>query len=181
MRFAASVGLVVLASSAAAQPVPVGQEGPLAELVPPIHGRKACFARTYDAAHLRAHPAQRVQAMALGVDYHRHQPDKTFPDGQRNYYFTLSATVKGERKQLVSSGECKTSGGRISCAMDCDGGGFGLEREPAGSVKLDMTTYGRLRMSRGCDDSETDTLELRPGADDRTFRLQLAPLGACRF
>jgi hypothetical protein len=55
--------LSLIAAPAAGQPVPPGQEGDLAKIVPPVHGRKACSARTYDARHLEKHPKQTVRAL----------------------------------------------------------------------------------------------------------------------
>lgn len=168
-----------LAAPAAAQPAPEGGENPLAAIVPPVHGRKACFARTYDADHVRRHPQQRVTAMSLTLRHHRHPPDRHNPQGQRNTYFTLTAALAGKRGRLTASGECMAPGPEIACTQDCDGGGFGLKRAPDGALLLDLTRYGRLRMTRGCGGEETGGVALTPGADDRTFRLAPIPAGAC--
>ena len=39
---------------------------------------------------------------------------------------------------------------------------------------------GRMRMAACGDDAETNAVDLVSGADDRTFRLSKAPVGACR-
>ena len=97
----------LLTDSAFAQPVPPGQEGELGKLLAPVHGRKICFARTYDAAHLKRHPKQTVTALLFRLEYHRHDPDPpNYPQGQRNYYFRMAAKVKGQHKTLHASGEC---------------------------------------------------------------------------
>ena len=104
------------AHPAAAQTVPPGQEGELGKLLPPVHDRKICFARTYDAAHLKRHPQQKVTALLFQIRYHRHDPEKEHPDGQRNYYFGMAAKVKGHKKTLYASGECVSGKGTIGCA-----------------------------------------------------------------
>lgn len=168
-----------MSSPAPGQAIDPGREGALAELVPPVPGRSACFARRYDAAHLKAHPAQTVTAMAVQIRYHRHEPDGTYPEGQRNYYFTLSASLRGRKTALTSSGECGPRDGAVVCMVECDGGGFALRREAKGSVLLDLTRFGRLRLSQGCD--EGDARELTPGQDDRRFRLDPADGASCAF
>src|ERR1043165_4228994 len=42
---------------------------PLDDLIPPKTGASACFVRTYDDAHLRAHPKQRVTFIAAWMQY----------------------------------------------------------------------------------------------------------------
>ena len=168
----------LLASSPShSQAIEPGREGPLAELVPPIPNRSACFARRYDAAHLKAHPAQKVTAVAVRILYHRHEADGTFTAGQRNYYFTLTANLRGRKAALTSSGECGPRDGAIVCMVECDGGGFALSRGTHGSVLLDLTRFGRLRLSRGCD--EDDARELEPGQDDKRFWLHPAGDASC--
>jgi hypothetical protein len=163
-----------------AQPVPLGQEGELGKLLPPVHDRKICFARTYDAAHLKRHPKQKVTAMLFQIRYHRHDPDETSPDGQRNYYFGMAAKVKGQRKTLYASGECTSDGENIYCGIDCDGGGVAVRRDAKSGALIvsfeDAQSY--LRMSVGC--GEDETVDLTPGADDKVFRLDKASLSACR-
>lgn len=162
----------------AAQPVEPGREGALADILRPVPGQSVCFTRSYDAAHLKAHPAQRVTGLTLRLSYHRHDPDANFPAGQRNYYFAAAASLRGGTRRLVSSGECGADARGIRCTVECDGGGFALKREDAGSLLLDLTTYGRLRLSRSCD--EEDSTELSAGADDRLFRLRPAAASVCR-
>ncbi|WP_232631761.1 hypothetical protein [Methylobacterium sp. Leaf118] len=173
------MAVFLAAAPAAAQPVPEGRASPLSALVAPVHGRKACFARRYDAAHRQRHPRQLVTAMSLTLRYHRHPPDRHHPHGQRNTYFTLTAVLGAGRGRLTASGECMAPGSEIACTQDCDGGGFGLTRAPDGTLLLDLTRYGRLRMTRGCGGEETGGVELMPGADDRIFRLVPSPAGAC--
>lgn len=169
---ALALGLCLHALPAAAQPVPPGREGALARLVPPEPGARACYARRYDAAHLEAHPRQRVTEIALRIAYHRHPPERGDPPaGQRNYYFRLDVRMKGEARRLTALGECTSGGGGISCALDCDGGGITVRRlDEAGRIEIGFMEGRRIRMSRGCD-SEADTLDLTPGQDDHRFHL----------
>lgn len=179
MRPLALVVLAGLASPALAQPV--SPEAFLGGVLPPEHGRSVCFARAYDAEHLRRNPGQRVRSLVLHVRHHRHEPDPVTRREQRNYYFTLAARVKGERGRLVATGECG-AGDVSGCGPECDGGGFTLTREPGGTLLLDLSRYKRLRMTRGCGggDDEEDAFVLEPGADDLRFRLSPADPALCR-
>lgn len=167
----AALALAFAHTAARAQSVPPGGEGPLADLLAPVPGKSICFARRYDRAHLEAHPVQKVTAMTLRLRYHRHEPDGTYPQGQRNYYATLSVRLRDGGKALAAELECGPRGASIVCAVDCDGGGFSLARQGTGSVLVDLTRLGRLRLGEGCDG---EGVELTPGRDDRRFRLDEA-------
>ena len=83
-----------------AQPVDPGAEGPLASLLAPEPGKRICFARDYDAAHMASHPQQRVRSMSFRLAYHAHEPDAFYPNGQRTYYFRLAATLRRREEAL---------------------------------------------------------------------------------
>ena len=172
--------MLACATPALAEPVPPGAEGELGKLLPPVHDRKICFARTYDAAHLRRHPKQTVKSVLFQIRYHRHDPAKEYPEGQRNYYFGMAAKVRGQTKTLYASGECVPGKGRIHCGVECDGGGVVVERDGSAGLAISFSRISeRIRMTVGCD-GEDNTVDLTPGADDRMFRLQRANLSACR-
>lgn len=169
----------VFAASALAQPVPPGQEGELGKTLAPVHGREVCFARTYDPAHLKRHPKQKVTALLFQLRYRRHPAERGYPEGQRNYYFAMSAKVKGQKKTLYASGECVPGDGGFGCGVECDGGGIRVKREPKTDAIV-IRLEDRIRMTIGCDGEEDDTVDLTPGADDKIFRLDKAELSACR-
>jgi len=175
---------VLLAEVAHGQPVAPGHEGPLAKLLPPVHGREVCYERVYDAAHLREHPAQKVEALLFRLRYHRHTPDKANPDGQRNYYFDLGARLKGRERLLKAAGECVPGDrARISCGVDCDGGGI-LVRPAPDQGRLTVSfdkLISRIRMSENCDGSEEDGVDLTPGQDDKEFRLGKVNAATCKM
>src|SRR5471032_1938128 len=63
-------------------------------LLPAQPGNKACYVRSYDNAHLRAHPHQRITAMKflLGVDAYDPKPEKAERPEDR-FYYTFSMSV----------------------------------------------------------------------------------------
>lgn len=162
---------------AAAQPVTVGEEGALAELLAPEPGASICYARTYDADHLKRHPDQTVTSVLFSLEYFRHDPDDYFPDGQRNYYFGMGVNLRDRPGLLSTGGECTLGEGTIWCGVDCDGGGVLLKREGSGVILIDLESTGRIRMN-GCGGGEGDAIDLEPGLDDKVFRLE-ADAEAC--
>lgn len=176
---AALAFLASLAVSAYAQPIEPGKERQIAQLLPPEPGARICFARDYSAAHLTAHPDQRVRSIGFRLAYYAHDPDQYFPKGQRNYYFELR-TVMRDGKELAAGGECVPGedGKNIRCGVECDGGGV-LVRQSAkqGQLLIDLQSTGRIRMSEGCDDEAG--IDLEPGMDDKTFLLSELPADGC--
>lgn len=156
-----------------AQTVEPGREGPLADIVQPTDGARACYSRVYDAAHLKAHPHQQITEMSFRLAYYIHDPDETYPKGQRNYYFELAAKRRGDSRRLTAGGECApTETGSIFCGVECDGGGVGLAASGKHKVLVDLEAAGRLRMTLSCGgDEEGEGVVLEPGRDDKTFLL----------
>ena len=177
-RYALALGIASAAPFAATgQPVPPGEEGELASFLPPEEGARICYRRTYSAEHLAKHPDQTVTAVEFRLTYYRHDPDEFYPQGQRNYYFAMLAKRRGEDRTLTAFGECVPGHDGISCGVECDGGGIGVSRRASQQVLLDLTGYGRIRMSEGGD--EADAVELEPGKDDHEFLLTKVEDSAC--
>lgn len=174
--------MLLLAGPAVPQAIEPGKEGALALIVPPKDGARACYARVYDADHLKAHPRQKVAAIGFRLTYYIHEPDEFFPKGQRNYYFQLDARLRGGGKPLVASGECSPhpDGRSIRCGVECDGGGVIIRQRAGGKVLVDLGATGGIRMTQGCDgDDEEGAVELLPGADDKEFLLSRQGDSAC--
>jgi hypothetical protein len=179
-RYAFAAGLAALcalALPAAGQSVKPGEEGALADFLPPEPGRHICYARTYAADHLRQHPKQTVTEIAFRLAYYRHEPDEFYKQGQRNYYFALLAKRRGSSRTLTAMGECGPNGDSIGCGVECDGGGVSVSRKPGDRILVSLGEDGRIRMSEGCD--EGDAVDLEAGADDREFLLGRVEDAAC--
>jgi hypothetical protein len=97
------------------------------------------------------------------------------------YDYTLAAKVKGTPETLYASGECGSTTA-IACSVECDGGG--VELEPKANdpdtlfIRLD-TDYTYIRMTPGCGD-ESEAVALKPGEDDKLFKLSKVPLLLCQ-
>lgn len=156
----------------------------LKALLPPGPDAALCYARSYDAEHLKQHPKQTVTEIVLFLRYVTLGEDEVIlnstADGgtEKQYFeydFTLAAKVKDRSQTLYASGDC-ASAEAIGCGVACDGGG--IEVEPVGGrdgtilMRLD-----RIRMTLGC--SEGSDVDLEGGADDRVFKLSKVPRQLC--
>lgn len=150
---------------------------------------QACFGRDYDANHLASHPRQRVTSLYLFRDFtpdtnSEFEPDS--PDALRDNdgiegRIGVDTYVRlRDRKGVYSNHfSCsKSDSGGVSCAIDCDGGSFRLKSAGEG---LDLGNEGFVVVG-GCGSSDEDDSkreDVKPGADDKLFRLGPQPLAAC--
>ncbi len=183
---AAFIALVFTSTALAQEAIPgalqPGQEGILGELLAPEPGKRICYARSYSADHLKAHPKQKVTEMRFRLTYFEHERSEDLPDGQRNYYFELAAKRRGEGKLLRSLGECLPNKDSISCFVECDGGGVRVHQRDDNRVLINFGDYGRIRMAESCGEEEPDEaagVDLEPGADDKEFLLSKLPDAEC--
>jgi hypothetical protein len=173
------VALIAVCGPAAAEAGPGFSA--IATLLSPEPGNKACYVRSYDAAHLRVHPHQRITAMKflLGVQAYDPKPaTATRPDELVYYTFSMSVARRGDKRLLRTSGDCMTAEG-ISCVVDCDGGGLALDKmPPAGSLIVRLSDDG-IRMFHDCDDEQG--VQVKPSLDDKVFRLSKTSNEACKM
>ncbi|MEQ1716122.1 MAG: hypothetical protein ABL907_09085 [Hyphomicrobium sp.] len=130
-----------------------------------------CYARSYTAEHLKAHPEQKVRKIELDMD-------RTNAAGKP---MTEEAMELGFGVQLKTSPEwytnvaiCKSAGAEIQCFLEGDGGRFRLTAAEDGALKLETGDYG-IAM-----EGTKDFIDL-PGdkGDDRVFLLYPAPQSEC--
>jgi hypothetical protein len=149
---------------------------------------EACFGRTYDADHLKRHPKQRVIGFHLFRDF-------TVDPGSEQVWATRKQMLSGDGENGVAMTSayvrfrdkrglfyatlgCLRTENIVRCGIDCDGGGFRL-RTSGKSLLLDNEGFvvtGGCGPSQGLDE-ETDFV--KPGADDRVFRLDPKPVAEC--
>lgn len=143
------------------------------ELVGPTPGGERCFQRSYDAAHLKKHPDQKVTNLALYLDYRKFD-GVTVPV----YGFGIAVKRRGDPRTGMNGGTCFDMEKGVACHIDCDGGGMLLRKSRSGALLLDMThNWGLALMSCGDDSVEMEAFVA--GKDDKLFRLDPAPLEAC--
>jgi len=178
------VSVVAGAARPAAAENNAAPHGKLVELMPAVPGTRACFTRSYDAAHLRAHPKQRVSALTFLLRVVRYDAKGDLfltpqmgPDDRTEYQFAMEVKRRGQGKALRTGGYCYGDD-VATCVVECDGGGATLKpAAEGGALTVQLMDYG-IRMTGDCDDEEGTWL--RPGSDDKVFRVDKAAPAACR-
>jgi len=180
------IAFAVLLAALSAQPalgqsdLQPGFDKRLLELAPATDKAQNCFLRRYDAAHLKVHSKQRVEAIGMCVEVERIKPEEKGEPVRYRYNFDFAAKLKGLAKPATTGGECgfsymppeeqkRISGKPIWCGVDCDGGGVSVEPRKDGAelrVRLD-----RIRVSSECGgaDEESSSFDITGGADDKVF------------
>lgn len=176
----------LVAALFALAPIPVAAQDRASPL--PAHlplGQEACFGRSYDSKHLAAHPGQRVTSFHLFRNF-TPDPDTETParsaqetiaqDGDGGVWVAAYIRLRDRKGVFRSNLQCGSGG---SCSIECDGGGFRLK---PGGASLLVENDGFV-VSGGCGSDEDDDSRadfVKPGSDDKTFRLDPMPLAACR-
>lgn len=127
----------------------------------------ACFARDYDAAHLKTQPRQRVTSFRL--DFFPSQLERGKPRERYDFHAAISARQPNAR--FLSLGGCFADDGVFECKLECDAGRFGIKPFQDG---LELTV--RSISLDGCGETAN---ELR-GAADRVIRLRRLPNSSCK-
>ncbi len=126
-----------------------------------------CFARTYDKAHLAAHPDQTVTAFRIGP--HPEVPQNV-TDGM---VLLLQVERRGSDEVLTGAGYC-TVGKMADCGMEGDAGSFTIEPRDGDSLLLRVGPYGITF------EGPRDFVTLQGNrGDDREFLLYRADPALC--
>jgi hypothetical protein len=126
----------------------------------------ACFARTYDAAHLAAHPRQTVTRFFVGDPGAEWRA--TQPAGQIIVLFGFE--VVGRSSLYTGVATCATADSLVQCAIEGDGGSFTLEANDDGL---------RVRTARIEVEGPTDFSPDIAQADNRVMLLRPAQSSEC--
>lgn len=195
-----AIACSVVAACLAASPQ-AKAAGPLDGLIKPVDGSGACFARVYDAEHLRRHPRQKTVSMTVWLSYE--SIGGNVPGIALN--LALGLLQRGHTAMLFSSGSCEfdakanrdTSGNRLIRAYPKEAGHVCLQSaRPDVFWAVSAQEGGSLIMDRGkdrdtlmlyLDDSLTmvrrsdrsNLLDIKFGVDDRVFMLRRAPMKDC--
>ena len=135
------------------------------------NGGVACYARSYDAAHLRANPKQRVAFIALKVSSRKTDGSTNRPG---DFEATLGLRVRNGKDLYIKSAYCKPDRNAARCGLESDGGEIRLQAGNDGSLRID-TAGGEIRI-----EGARDFLEVGGRlSDDNVFRLSRAQASAC--
>lgn len=151
-------------------------------------GKDACFGRVYDAAHLKAHPKQKVARIFFlyGHDPVSRPNEEPATNSDSSYNGFIATTVRGAKAPEWASGWCSHESedgktGPIRCGMDCDRTMASLKLDDKG--RLIVTDVSQdLYLDAGSEDelgeAEYDRQAL--GSEDDNFRLDPMPAATCQ-
>jgi len=138
-----------------------------------------CFVRDYDAAHMTAHPKQKVSGIAFAT-----VPGEliTTAAGEVMFAYTLSATMAGIDPVMANPGVCYPgmTADQLECAGEGDGGLFTLTRQADGTLRLDNPDAITVINDSAADiDPEGEYVHIAAVDDQAVFRLSPATTGLC--
>ncbi|MBZ9660335.1 hypothetical protein LB523_14875 [Mesorhizobium sp. ESP-6-4] len=183
----AMAGAVLCAALVAFAGVARAEQPPkLPELSPT--GADACFGRVYDAAHLKAHPHQKVARIFF---YYGHDPvsrpneePSTMSDAAYNGF--LTTTVRGAKKPDWAAGWCNkedpgdTASG-IRCGMECDRTLASLKVDDNGRLLL-SNVQPDVYLDAGAEEDlgKAEYNKQALGSEDDNFKLDPMPAETCK-
>ncbi len=89
--------------------------------------REACFNRVYDAAHLAAHPQQKVRHIRLTAQ----------PNGRGAITAGLNVWLRGSGVRYAAYAFCRFESGRTTCRSEFDDRVWGIRQENAKTVRIE--------------------------------------------
>jgi hypothetical protein len=160
---------VIAFAAALAAIGPAAAQGPYDKWFGAAGSSQSCLMRTYNGAHLKTHPKQQVEKIAV-----QHRPKRQNGTASWEGDFELAVGFKLRGKPDWFSGVAYCKGGDVGmpCSVEGDGGSFTLAPTVGSKTGLTLTT-DRLAI-----EGARKFAELGKG-DDRTFNLTPASREAC--
>jgi hypothetical protein len=126
-------------------------------------GGRGCYIRSYDAAHLKAHPRQTVARFRLSQDG---KPPETPAAGQ--FGLDLALKIAGDSDDYGGLAICTPAGDGASCYVEGDQGEFTLAPRGDGlAVTVTrMSIEGGRGFSRPLEKGDNSPIHLAPAPPD---------------
>lgn len=181
------ISIVLLLTAITSATAQEKKESPLPSHLP--LATEACFGRVYDAKHLAGHPKQRVTSFHLSREFRSDPHSEEEPsseaemkdyDGEHASVLVTAYVRFRDRRGVYMNGlTCrKNDSGVVFCGVDCDGGSFNL-RPSGASLLLENRGFVVVGGCSASEDERENEEHVRPGADDKVFRLDPKPFAAC--
>jgi hypothetical protein len=150
---------------------------------------EVCFGRAYDPAHFARHPKQRVTsfhlfrdfAADLGMEREVETAEELRQQDGLDGAMRVTAYVRFRDRPGVfwsNLGCHKSDVGGLYCSIDCDGGSFAL-RTRGDALLLENNGFVVVGGCGATEDEEAKADYVKPGADDKLFRLDRKGLAEC--
>ena len=133
---------------------------------------KACYARGYDAAHLKQHAKQKISRIEVAFNKDAARGKPATPS---NFELRVELMAKGQTKRFASTAYCSAQGDGSLCRLESDGGTFRLKPGPGNAVTLQVVGDGlRMEGAAGFIEAGGKT------SDDNLFVVPHANWSQCR-
>lgn len=142
-----------------------------------VNGGKPCYARSYDAAHLKAHPRQTVRQIQVDFD-DSWRSDEGGKNSAGDFQAGISFMLKRSDEWFGQQLNCKVAGNGFDCYLDADGGAVRLT--PAGNaLRLEVKDRGAPGNQIAVEGEKGVGEFGAPKGDDRVFVLPRANRKLC--
>jgi hypothetical protein len=189
-RLTARIALIAtlgLSGSALAQ----SNDDPLSRAVPRREGASACFIRSYDGAHLKAHPRQMTQSVMLSLRYE--QPYHMvrialLQKGRPAPLYVVGGCGWSEKANLGVDDRPLVAAFKATSGLDCHAYAGLNSDEEGGDFPVDFATDGKSLTLYLVDQTSAwsgpnqkkKTINMRLGSEDLIFRLDRVDAATCR-
>jgi hypothetical protein len=135
-----------------------------------------CMARSYDAAHMQAHPKQKVTGIAF--TYAKPAPGDEEPGA---ITAALVVTLKGSKTKLYGAAYCKAGkGSDVACIIDEDGGNFKLVETAKGPLLENADRMMVMPLLDDYDAALAGRVTIDPKDDHTSFLLSASSGDLCK-
>jgi len=140
-----------------------------------VDGGNPCYVRSYDNAHLKAHPKQTVRRIFVDFGVNR-RSDQSRKNGADDFEAGIGFMLKRSPEWYGQALSCKTVRDHFECYLEADGGTFTLT--PRGEALRLEVTGGRGSDIHTEGEKDFGTFGA-PGSDDRVFLLPRGDRAVC--
>lgn len=161
---------------------------------PPVIGffdgaKPHCWIRLYDAAHMAAHPKQKVTGIAFA-----YEPEMTIPgesqkqpmwdqySDEPGIFAKVVVTLKGDDRPAFASAVCRAGKDKtqLACGVEGDGGNFLLSDAGGVKVRIDNPQgFAAEYISENPDEPDGGIILVDPKDDHDAFVLAAGKGGLC--
>jgi hypothetical protein len=166
-------------------------DDPLSRAVPRREGASACFARSYDGAHLKAHPRQMTQSVMLSLRYEQSYHTvriALLQKGRSAPLYIVGGCGWSEKANLGVDDKPLVAAFKAIAGLDCHAyAGLSSDQE-GGDFPIDFADDGKTLTLYLVDQTSAwpgpnqkqKTISMRLGSEDLIFRLDRADAATCR-
>jgi hypothetical protein len=166
-------------------------DNPLSRAVPHREGASACFSRSYDGAHLKAHPRQMTQSVLLSLRYEQGYHTvriALLQKGRSDALHVVGGCGWSDKANLGVDDKPLVAAFKATSGLDCHAYAGLNSDEEGGDFPIDFADDGKSLTLYLVDQTSAwsgtnqkkKTVNMRLGNEDLIFRLDRADAATCR-